>query len=434
MATWASGAEKANNVLVEAESFHERGGWVVDQQFMDQMGSPMLLAHGLGEPVADATTTVEVPAPGEYRVLVRTRDWAAPWKKPGKVWEPPGRFQVCVDDKPLETMFGTEGAVWHWQDGGTIRATGKKLKLALHDLTGFDGRCDAIVLSTDAGFTPPNQGEALATFRRQALGLPKEPEEATKFGGSPTCAHCEGRLLPEEPDERDGKFDLVVVGGGIAGTCAAISAARLGLEVALVQDRPVLGGNNSSEIRVGLGGDIRQHPYPALGAVVHAIDPLLGGNAKPSEQYNDNKKLAAVQVEKKIRLFLNTHVFRAEKSGSRIVALVGKNILDSRELRFSAPLFADCTGDATVGFLAGAEYRYGREGRQETGESLPRPRPTARRWAPRSCGTPCPRTPLRVFPTALGQSNSTERPTNGKPLATGTGKRASDWIRSNSSR
>ena len=103
-------------VLVEAESLHDAGGWVVDQQFMDLMGSPYLLAHGLGEPVPDAVMHVEFPAAGEYRVWVRTRDWVAPWKAPGRR----GDFKLLIDGKPLATTFGTEGAKWHWQDGGTV--------------------------------------------------------------------------------------------------------------------------------------------------------------------------------------------------------------------------------------------------------------------------------------------------------------------------
>ena len=71
-----------SGVLIEAEAFAQHGGWVVDPQFMDQMGSPFLLAHGLGVPVADAVTTVEFPAGGDYRVWVRTRDWVAPWQAP----------------------------------------------------------------------------------------------------------------------------------------------------------------------------------------------------------------------------------------------------------------------------------------------------------------------------------------------------------------
>ncbi len=94
----STSAMPAQVVLVEAESFPQRGGWVVDPQFMDQMGSPYLLAHGLGRPVADATTEVEFPATGTYRVWVRTKDWVAQWKAPGT----PGRFQLLVNGKPLD--------------------------------------------------------------------------------------------------------------------------------------------------------------------------------------------------------------------------------------------------------------------------------------------------------------------------------------------
>ena len=93
----------ARPVLVEAEQFASTGGWDVDQQFMDRMGSSCLLAHGLGVPVRDAVTTVTFPAAGRYRVHVRTRDWVAPWKVPGA----PGKFQVIIDGRPLAETFGT---------------------------------------------------------------------------------------------------------------------------------------------------------------------------------------------------------------------------------------------------------------------------------------------------------------------------------------
>ncbi|MBW8038611.1 MAG: FAD-dependent oxidoreductase [Planctomycetes bacterium] len=331
----------ADTVLLEAESFEDLGGWVIDQQFMDQMGSPYLLAHGLGEQVNDAVTKVRFPATGKYRVWVRSRDWVAPWKAPGA----PGRFQLLIEGRPLETVFGAEGADWHWQDGGTVEITKKQAKIKLHDLTGFEGRCDAIVFTTDTNFKPPNQGQGLNRFRRKLLGLPDAPEDA-------------------------GRYDLVVVGGGIAGTCTAVSAARLGLQVALIQNRPVLGGNNSSEVRVHLNGKINLPPYPALGNVVKELDSGKRGNAQPASNYDDQKKLRVVQAEKNIRLFLNTHAYKVEKKGSRITAIFAKNLITGKELRFAAPLFADCTGDGTIGFLAGADYRYGREGRAQTAESL----------------------------------------------------------------
>ncbi len=221
----------AQHVLLEAEQFAETGGWDVDQQFMEQMGSSYLLAHGLGVPVKDAVTAAQFPAPGKYRVWVRTRDWVAPWKAPGA----PGKFQVLVDGKALAETFGTKGAEWHWQDGGTVEV-GAVAKVALHDLTGFEGRCDAVLFSKDVAFTPPNDLKTLAAFRHAALALPAQPENG-------------------------GTFDLVVVGGGIAGTSAAVSAARNGLTVALVQDRPVLGGNGSSEVRVWPEGHTRQKPF-----------------------------------------------------------------------------------------------------------------------------------------------------------------------------
>ena len=76
-------AAPAATVLVEAEGFADHGGWSLDTQFIREMGSPYLMAHGLGKPVADATTSVAIPSPGTYRVFVRTKDWVARWNAPG---------------------------------------------------------------------------------------------------------------------------------------------------------------------------------------------------------------------------------------------------------------------------------------------------------------------------------------------------------------
>ncbi len=320
----------AQTVLVEAEGFENLGGWVDDSQFMDQMGSPFLLAHGLGIPVDDATTTVEFPGPGTYRVLVRTRDWVAPWNAPGA----PGRFQVLVDGEPLPTVFGTEGAAWHWQEGGTVRVTGRKVTLGLHDLTGFEGRCDAILFTADPDFAPPNAGPQLAALRRELLGIPDVPDDA-------------------------GRFDLVVVGGGIAGTCAAISAARLGLQVALVQDRPVLGGNNSSEIRVWLQGARNAEPYPRVGDVVAELEQKRSAHYGPentADLYEDDNKIALVKAEKNISLFLRCRANEVESDAGRLRAVVAQHTTSGRRLRFRGRWFADCTGDGAIGFLAGADY------------------------------------------------------------------------------
>ncbi len=366
---WGSISLSAQLIFIEAESFDNRGGWVIDQQSMDQMGSPYLMAHGLGVPVENAKTSTEIAEKGEYRVWVRTRNWVAPWGVPGT----PGMFQLVFGKNPLKIVFGTEGADWHWQDGGTIQLNKGEVEIELHDLTGFNGRCDAIFLAKDQEFIPPNESDALARFRAARLNLPEKPELA-------------------------GEFDLVVVGGGMAGITSAISAARLGCKVALIQNRPVLGGNNSSEVRVGLSGLIFQDPYPNLGKLVDEIGSVGHWtlweakrnpeserskkileviqenpekkihNAGPKSNYGDDKKQRMVETEENIELFLNTHVFEAEKSGDKITSVTGKNIVTGAELRFEGKLFADCTGDGNLGFLAGADFSMGRESRAETGE------------------------------------------------------------------
>ena len=155
---------------------------------MDLMGSPYLLAHGLGEPVADAVDAGKDSRAGKYRVWVRTRDWVAPWKAPAA----PGRFQVMVDGKPLATTFGTEGAKWHWQDGGTVELAVEST-IALHDLTGFEGRCDAILLCRDTKFIPPDEGTELDALRGKLLGWTDEPEDGGTTIWSSSAAELPAR-------------------------------------------------------------------------------------------------------------------------------------------------------------------------------------------------------------------------------------------------
>ena len=140
--------------------------------------------------------------------------------------------------------------------------------------------------------------------------------------------------------------------------------------VALINDRPVLGGNNSSEIRVHLGGRIEVDPYPALGGLQKEFGPSKVGNAQPAENYEDWKKLDVVLKEKNIDLFLNYRGVSVGMDGKRIANVTAKHIETGEELLFEAPLFADCTGDGSIGYLAGADWRMGREARSEFGEGL----------------------------------------------------------------
>jgi hypothetical protein len=151
----------------------------------------------------------------------------------------------------------------------------------------------------------------------------------------------------------------------MAGTCAAIAAARLGLKVALVQDRPVLGGNNSSEVRVWLQGARNKEPYPRVGDVVAELEPSRRAHYGPentADVYEDDKKLAIARAETNLTLFLEHRVTGAETSRKHIRALLAQDILSGRRLRIEGRWFADCTGDAALGALAGADFELTPEG------------------------------------------------------------------------
>ena len=328
-------------VWVEAESFRDKGGWSVDQQFMDLMGSPYLIAHGMGKPVADAVTTVEFPESGTYHAYVRTFNWVAPWYD----GEGPGRFSLRVGKRTLPEVLGNRGREWMWQYAGRVAVRKGPVEVSLTDLSGFDGRCDAVYFTRDQGDVPPAGSGELAAFRRRMLHIPDTPQRVESF-------------------------DFVVVGGGIAGMCAAVSASRLGCRVALVNDRPVLGGNNSSEVRVHLGGVIEVGPNKGLGRMIREFGHSRGGNAQPAGNYEDAKKEEFIAAEKNVALFAGCRAVAVNTTGGRIASVVVRHIETGEETLLEAPLFADCTGDGTVGFLAGADFRMGRESRDEFGEEL----------------------------------------------------------------
>ena len=308
--TAAAGAARVD---IPAQKF-DAGGWGLDVQFMDVMGSPYLIAHGKGIPVTDAKAVVEVPEDGDWRIWVRTRKWV----------DGAGAFRVSVGGVELAREFGVSQTEWKWEDGGELPLRRGRVEVRLVDSDGFDGRCAGVVLAK-GGETPTDP-----------------------LGPSGDVEHVDA--------------DFVVVGGGLPGTCAAVAAARRGLSVVLVQDRPVLGGNASSEIRVWSAGEMR---YPL-------VKELRGWfmNRNPDMALSDANRMRLVERERNLRVFLRTRAYGVEKDGQRIASVKALDWGRNRRVVFRAPLFCDATGDGWLGYYAGADCRMGREAKSEYGESF----------------------------------------------------------------
>ena len=168
--------------------------------------------------------------------------------------------------------------------------------------------------------------------------------------------------------------DVVVVGGGMAGCCAAISAARAGSGVVLVQDRPVLGGNSSSEVRLWILGATshmgNNNRWAREGGI---IDEILVENLYRNKEGNavifDTIVLEKVTNEPNITLLLNTSVFEVSKQDVKTIESVRAYCSqNSTEYFLKAPVFIDSSGDGILGFLSGAPFRMGAESRDEFGE------------------------------------------------------------------
>lgn len=180
-------------------------------------------------------------------------------------------------------------------------------------------------------------------------------------------------------------YDLVVCGGGLAGVCAAIASARRGVRTAILQDRPVFGGNSSSEIRVVPYGCAMSNAWAAETGIPREL--VLEDRAGNHEAFFDHGMInshydmvlhEAVRRERCLDRFMSTtvrFVEAEELAGNggyerRIKALLACQLGTERHFRFEARAFIDATGDGTVGYGAGADFRYGREARSEFGENL----------------------------------------------------------------
>ncbi|MCL1859486.1 MAG: FAD-dependent oxidoreductase [Oscillospiraceae bacterium] len=322
------GNTEKNFLFISTGEFDDYGGWALDTQFIQNMGSSYLLAHGIGTPVANAVKKIDIKNPGRYKVWAYTKDWVARWKKDVS----PGLFKVKIDGWTSETL-GNKSVSWAWQEAGVCEIDAGEAELSLIDLTGFEGRCAAVFLTMDMDFVPPDGITEFEKFRNTLCNI--------------------------NISENAGKFDIIIAGGGISGMAAAVSSAKNGLNVALIQDRYVLGGNNSSEVRVWLGGETGFEPFPKIGDIVKSFEPekhFHYGKDNIAEIYEDDKRISILEEYKNIKLFLGYTVVSADVKNGVIHKIKFIDVKTHRPYEAYADYFADCTGDATLGFLADADY------------------------------------------------------------------------------
>ena len=238
----------------------------------------------------------------------------------------------------IDQTFGAENADWHWQDGGSVELEAGEHELRLHDLTGFDGRCDAI----------PPHGRSIA-------GPPTTPATCCPLGV--------GRCWVSRRSRRR-KTTIWSWSAAVTRGWARRCRRRVwGLRVALIQNRPVLGGNGSSEVRVWANGTFPDRLYP-VGDIIREFSYKPGASPwrNSDAPRGDELAQAVIDAEDNIDLFLLHHGFgvtmsdEVQTDGARRIASV--DALDCRTgaiRRFRAPLFVDATGHGFVGMWAGAD-------------------------------------------------------------------------------
>ena len=322
-------------VWLEAELFADYGGWEIDTQFVHKMGSAYLITKGVLKPLAPAKTEVAILSSGKWRAWVRTKDWLPEYS--------PGKFALEVGNKRSGTLGASKKNGWRWEKAGDFTLASGKTTVSLVDLAGGFARCDAVLLTTDLDYVPPDDGERLESERRRLVGL--DPEIAD-----------------------GGEYDVVVVGAGPGGLGASIAAARHGMRTLLVHDRPVLGGNNSIEQHTSIGGSGNNYKD----GVADSREGGILEEARLMRQSIGCSTSAAyrmmVDAEALITERPNERVLAAERKDDRIVSVTANSTLTGGRVRYRGKVFIDGTGDGWLGYFVGASRMYGRESKSEFGE------------------------------------------------------------------
>ena len=203
--------------------------------------------------------------------------------------------------------------------------------------------------------------------------------------------------------QRHEEYDVVVCGGGLAGFCAAVAAARHGARTCIVQDRPVFGGNSSSEVRVTPHGAAAFHAYARETGILSEV--LIEERARNHETIFENGWTNSVwdltlyetaMATPNLTFHVNTAVTGVRVDGRKLEAVVCRVANAEVELTLGAHIFIDCTGDGVVAADAGCEWRMGTEGRDEFDEPHAPARASSAtmgnsiHFKTRDCGRPVP--------------------------------------------
>ena len=167
------------------------------------------------------------------------------------------------------------------------------------------------------------------------------------------------------------KYEVIVAGGGMSGVCAALASARGGAKTALIQDRPVLGGNASSEIRMHICG-ATHHGQRENARETGILEEILLENRAQNPQHSfsvlDTVLWEKVMKQENLDLFLNTRVTNVKAEEGKICCLYAQQMTTEKDYEFSGKIYIDCTGDGMIAARGGAAWRRGREGQEEFGE------------------------------------------------------------------
>ncbi len=321
-------------IWLDAVAFPTRGGWKKETQFVREMGQAYLIACDRpGVPVADAEQKFSVRDGGNYRFWVRTKNWKLP--------EAPGTFTLAADGRELGAVCGRKpNTRWYWElAGNTALLPGEHL-LSVRDKTGWLARFSSVVITNDLDFVPSPETERMLSERAEIRG---ERRDIRRSDG----------------------WDFVVVGAGPGGIPAAVSAARAGLRVALLEANSEVGGNASDEGTIGLDGAGAQNPGWNETGISDEVRQI-----RKKENLTWQGALERILfAEPNVTVFTDTLCIDAKKEGNRICSVLCVNTLTGERTEFCGALFADCSGDGWLGYYAGAKYRIGREAAAETGEA-----------------------------------------------------------------